>query len=328
VTGPPGSLDGVCVVVTGISGFLGRHIAPALAAGGAEVVGIARHGPQDGADPVAGEARRLRGSILDAEFLDRVLADVDATVVVHAAGAVGQADEAQELFDLNVLGTDRLLRAVRRRGIPAMVIASSSAVYGAVKELPIDEDAPLRPVSPYGASKVAQEMVARQYELAGGPAVVRARFFNIVGPGQKPSLVLSHLASRVAAAERGGDPLIPLGNAWPRRDFVDVRDAARAVVLLTGGAVGGQALNVASGRSWSIAECAGLLAAQARCAVRFEVDPERQRDVDVGDQVGSWARLHALTGWRPQIPFEQTVSDVLTDWRRRLGAPPGAGAGA
>jgi GDP-4-dehydro-6-deoxy-D-mannose reductase len=175
-------------------------------------------------------------------------------------------------------------------------------------------------VSPYAASKVAADFLALQAFLGHGLPTVRARAFNHLGPGQTDKFVASALASRVAANEVEGADEVRVGNLSSRRDFTDVRDVVRAYRLLVLHGEPGEAYNVCSGRDVAVQELADRLVAMASVPMLLKTDPALERPVDVPVLRGDNARLRAATGWEPSIPIEQTLADLLDDWRRRLRA--------
>ena len=200
-----------------------------------------------------------------------------------------------------------------------MVAVSSADVYGQVPEaeLPITEDRALRPVSPYGASKASADLIALQAHLGHHLGVLRARPFNHLGPGQSDRFVASAVASRIAHNELSGDGEVPVGNLTARRDFTDVRDVVRAYRLLAERGEPGEAYNVCSGRDVAVQEIADRLVALAECPMALVPDPDLLRPVDTPVLRGDPARLHEATGWEPTITLDQTLADVLDDWRKR-----------
>ncbi len=308
------------VLITGICGFVGTHLAAHLLAMGAEVFGINLKNHNDDPHPEGRHPHVLIGDVTDAGFLESTLKDIDPTQVFHLAGVLGGAPGGSDVqYATNVVGTVRVLEALRATGLaPWILIASTSAIYGPPAHLPIDEEQGFSPLTHYAASKAAQEMVGIQYHRAYGMCIVRTRTFNLVGPRQSPSLLPSDLARQVALAELGGPLVLRVGNLAPRRDFLDVRDAVRAYALLAGSGRPGEVYNVCSGRSYSVQECVDVILALARVPLKVEVEPSRVRPVDISDQVGSWERLQGATGWRPGIPFHQSLADLLADWRERL----------
>jgi GDP-4-dehydro-6-deoxy-D-mannose reductase len=245
-------------------------------------------------------------------------------VLYHLAALthVGRSWEGPgEVFAVNALGTLNVLEGARACSIPPQVlIVSSAEVYGSVTEddLPIDEDVPLGPVTPYGASKVAAEFLGIQAHLGYGLPVVRVRPFNHVGPGQAAGFVVASLASRIVEARRSVTRSVPVGNLGARRDLTDVRDVVRAYRLLMEHGVPGEVYNVCSGHDVSIEEVACQLLELAGVDLQLEVDPALARPVDVPVLRGDCAKLHDVTGWQPEIDFTTTLRDVLEHWGRNI----------
>lgn len=305
------------VLVTGAAGFAGSHLVDHLVEGGAEVVAWHRPGR-----PPAREVPRTRWEavdLLDGDAVDAAVARLRPAAVYHCAGAahVGRSwDSTEPTFATNVRGTHHLLRALERVGTPARVLVPSSAlVYRAADEM-LTEAHPLVPNSPYGLSKLAQEMLARR---SNGPlGVTIARAFNHLGPRQDPQFAASGFARRIADIERGiWEPEISVGNLGARRDLTDVRDTVRAYRLILERGTPGQPYNVCSGHAMTIRELLDLLLARARVPVSVKVDPSRYRPNDTPLLVGDPSRLRDELGWMPTIPLEQTLDDLLEYWRSR-----------
>ena len=203
-----------------------------------------------------------------------------------------------------------------------MLAVSSADVYGRVQpdELPITEDAPFRPVTPYAASKIAADQLGLQAWLGYGLEVLRVRAFNHLGPGQTTAFVAPALAERIALNERDGSDVVPVGNLTPRRDITDVRDVVRAYRLLMTHGEPGEAYNVCTGRDLSIGELAEHLVALAAHPMRLEPDPALQRRVETPVLRGDNTKLRRATGWEPEIPLDQTLADVLAEHRALVGA--------
>lgn len=305
------------ILITGAQGFVGRHLTAHLEACGDEVVGVDReHGGVD---------------ITDADAVRRLVADVAPTAIYHLAGWAdvgGSWQHPVEAFRVNAEGTLNVLGAAVEVGVGRVLAVSSADVYGKVdpSELPLTEDSPLRPASPYAASKVAADYLGLQAWLGRGLPVLRVRAFNHLGPGQTDKFVAPALASRIARAERDGGDVLPIGDLSARRDFTDVRDVVRAYRLLMLHGQPGEVYNVCSGVDLAVQDLADQLLAQARIPLRFETDPALLRPVEVPVLRGSHQRLSEATGWQPEIPIAQTLTDLLEDWRARVAAEAAAGA--
>jgi len=298
----------VRALVTGAAGFVGRHLVAELRAAGQEVTETDR---TDGLD------------ILDPDGLAELFAASRPEVVYHLAGQAdvgGSWSSPVETFRTNAEGTMNVLLAAVEHGVERVLAVASADVYGQVPadELPIGEDRPLRPHSPYGASKASADLLALQAHLGHGLGVIRARPFNHLGPGQSERFVASALASRIAHNELAGGDRVPVGDLTPRRDFTDVRDVVRAYRLLAERGEPGEAYNVCSGRDVAIQEVADQLVAMAERPMTLVPDPQLFRPVDTPVLRGDPRRLQDATGWAPAISLDQTLADVLDDWRKRV----------
>jgi GDP-4-dehydro-6-deoxy-D-mannose reductase len=263
--------------------------------------------------------------ITDAAAVSEVFDQLRPEAVYHLAGwaDVGGSWKAPvEAFRANAEGTLNVLTAAVEAGVGRVLAVSSADVYGKVdpSELPLTEDSPLRPASPYAASKVAADYLGLQAWLGRGLPVLRVRAFNHLGPGQTDKFVAPALASRIARAERDGGDVLPIGDLSARRDFTDVRDVVRAYRLLMEKGQPGEVYNVCSGVDLAVQDLADQLLAQARIPLRFETDPALLRPVEVPVLRGSHDRLTDATGWQPEIPIDQTLTDLLEDWRARVAA--------
>ena len=222
----------------------------------------------------------------------------------------------------NVMGIVHVLDAARSQGLrPAVLVVGSAEEYGRVRadELPLVETTPLRPASPYAVSKVAQSALAVLYGPAGGMRVVTTRTFHHSGPGRGEAFAESSFARQIAEIEIGRRaPVIRVGNLDAVRDFADVRDVVRAYWLLAERGEGGTVYNVCTGRGRAIRELLEMLLACSSSRIEVQVDPERLRAADIPVQVGDPSRLRAATGWEPRIPLEQSLRDLLDDWRSRI----------
>lgn len=295
------------VAVTGSSGFVGRHLVDALRARGDTVAGLDRSAP-DALD------------VTDAESVRRRIAELRPEVVFHLAAASHVGDswrDPAQAFRVNAEGTLNVLRACREVEPGRIVVVGSAEEYGRVDpaDLPLTEDAPLRPLTPYGAAKVAADFLGLQAFLGDGLPVVRVRPFSHTGPGQSPRFVVPALAGRVADAEREGRDTVRVGSLDPVRDLTDVRDVVRAYLLLAASGEAGEVYNVCRGSGVTVREVAETLTAHSRRSLRLEVDPDLVRPVEVPVLVGDSSKLAKATGWTPEIPLERTLADVLDEAR-------------
>jgi GDP-4-dehydro-6-deoxy-D-mannose reductase len=312
----------VRVLITGITGFAGGHLASLLLAEGHEVHGLVRPGREAAAPP---GTTPHPADLLDPAAVGALLDEVQPGRVFHLAGAasVGRsfADPLGAWRD-NLQGTLSVLEALRAKPDPPRTVVSlSGEAYGRVPldALPVTGDTPMHPLSPYGASKAAADIACEQYRAAWGVPVIRARAFNQLGPGQDDRFVLPTIARQIAEAEARGDDRarLELGNLETRRDFTDVRDVVSAYRLLAEHGDPDHPYLVASGASRPIRDLVDGLAALARIPVEVHSAPERRREGEQPDLYASAIRLAADTGWAPEIPLEASLRDTLDWWRAR-----------
>ena len=311
------------VLVTGVSGFVGGHLAEHLAGEGDLVVGLSASGRWPG--ELAHLAGRVRIEACDLADAEAGLADLVARkqpeVIYHLAA---QANPQASLADphgtwaLNLGGALNLLEAVKTSGRkPRVVLVGSGVCYGnpPPERMPVAEDCPLRPNNPYSASKAAADLLGIQHYLAHGTDVVMVRPFNHAGPRQSATYVLSALARQVAEVEAGIKSRVEVGNLDVVRDFTDVRDVVRGYRLLAERGAAGEVYNLGSGRGTRLADALELLTVQARAPIEVYVDPARVRPVDQPLLVADPSKLCAATAWEPQYSIAQTMADMLQYWR-------------
>lgn len=314
----------MCILITGATGFVGAHLRDYLLKHTDwNIVGTA----YPDMPPPTTDAREslLSLDLRDREATFRILETHRPDYIIHLAAQSHVPTAYKDPWDTlenNIRGQLNLLEACLTLALkPRILIIGSSEEYGRADAaaLPITEAHPLCPENPYSVSKVAQDVMGYQYFISFGLPIVRMRPFNHIGPGQSPRFVLPAFASQVAEIEAGQqEPVMRVGNLEPARDFTDVRDVVRAyhLALLHGAA--GDAYNIASGVPHTIQSLVDQLCALATVSIRIEIDPERYRPADVPIIYGSAAKLQQDTGWQPEIPFEQTVQDVLEEWRAKI----------
>jgi GDP-4-dehydro-6-deoxy-D-mannose reductase len=280
------------VLVTGPAGFVGNHLRERL-----------------------GDAfLAFEGDVLDAATVAGAVRHARPDAVVHLAAESSVAaswTNAARTWSVNVIGTVNVLEAVRAAGLQTRVLfASTGEVYGRTAELPTPETAPVRPLTPYAASKAAADLACGQYARSGLEVIV-ARAFQHEGPGRDERFALGSWVRQIARLEDQGGGLLEVGDLSAERDISDVRDVCRAYTLLLDGTVAVGTYNVASGRSVPMKQVVGLLVSLARCPVEVREMPKRLRPVEIPHMLGDASRLREATGWQPRIPLEQTLADAL-----------------
>lgn len=316
------------VLITGITGFAGSHLAEYILAehAGVEVCGLVRwRSRMDNIEGIRDKIVLKEGDLKDIVSLRAVLDQVRPDRIFHLAAQSFVPSSWKlpaETFAINALGEIHLFEAVLSLKLESRIqVAGSSEEYGQVypDEIPMKETNPLRPLSPYAVSKVAQDLLAYQYHKSYGLQTIRTRGFNHTGPRRGDVFVTSSFAKQVAEVEKGKrEPVIRVGNLEAKRDFCDVRDVARAYWLALEKGEPGDVYNVGVGRAYSMKEVLDLILAQSKVKVRIEVDPERLRPSDVPILLSDSSKFRKLTGWEPRIPFEKTLADLLDYWRARV----------
>ncbi|MFQ5692387.1 MAG: GDP-mannose 4,6-dehydratase [Nitrospinota bacterium] len=312
-------------LVTGATGFAGGFLVDHLLSLGRQVAGTV-YGDVPPDHP-AGRIPLYPCDLRDADETRETVARAAPDRVYHAAAQADVArawKEPAETFRVNAMGTVNLLEACRSLGTEARILLISSAtVYGPPPEgRPLTEDLPLRPADPYGVSKAAADQAAVLYHKAFGMDVVRARAFNHIGPGAAAKYALGGFARQIAELEPEGGGDLRVGNLSARRNLTDVRDVVRAYALLMERAESGEAYNVCGDTVVTIEEVLDRLIDLSPGAFRKVPDPERLRPIDAPVIDGDNSRLKRATGWAPEIPLEQSLSDLLAYWRERVGRTP------
>jgi GDP-4-dehydro-6-deoxy-D-mannose reductase len=347
----------VRVLITGITGMAGSHLAEYLLAEHPEVavygtfrwrsrmenleplrraqkVDIVEGRYSDGQglrdEKKKGRVTLLYCELTDAGAVEHLISAIQPERIFHLAAqsfVQESFDEPASTLHINIQSQVNLLESVRRHGKQIRVhVAGSSEEYGLVHpdEVPMKETNPLRPLSPYAVSKVAQDKLAYQYFKSYGLHVVVTRGFNHTGPRRGPVFADSTFAKQIAEIEAGfHPPVIYHGDLTSKRDLSDVRDIVRAYWLALEKAEPGESYNVGSGRTHTIREMLDVLLGYSKLKIRTEEDPARLRPSDVPILWADPTKFRAATGWEPKIPFEQTLRDVLDYWRERVAAEGG-----
>ena len=319
----------VKALITGITGFVGSHLAEYLLEKDVEVYGIQRwRSRTENIDHLKGKIKTLEADVRDAHSVEKFVHDVRPDYIFHLAAQsfVPMSWKAPgETIETNVLSTVHILESVRKNKLDTVVhIAGSSEEYGMVKEneVPINESNRLRPMSPYAVSKVAQDMLSYQYNKSYGIKTVLTRAFNHTGPRRGDVFVTSNFSKQIAEIEAGKrDPVMKVGNLEAIRDFTDVRDVVRAYWQAVTRAEHGKTYNICSGKGVKIKDMLDMLLGMSTTKdIEVRQDPERMRPSDVPVLIGDCSRFTEKTGWKPEIPFEQTMKDLLEFWRERVKA--------
>ncbi|ADZ85495.1 GDP-mannose 4,6-dehydratase [Cellulosilyticum lentocellum] len=299
-------------LITGITGFVGKHLANELHRNNYEVYG---------ADIIAKDENTLECDILDRVSIQNVLEQVKPNVIFHMAGQSSVAKSWSNpnlTFDLNVKGTINLLETIKMfdNEIQVLLIGSSDQ-YGkiTVQDGIVNEEVPLCPATPYAVSKCAQEELGKLYHSAYGMNIYLTRSFNHIGIGQSKGFVIPDVASGIAEIEKHKSDTLKIGNLAVKRDFCDVKDIVRAYRLIVEKGRSGVVYNVGSGESYCIQELVDKLIAMSKCTIKIERDPSRMRPSDVPCIQCDHSRLTQEIGWQPEIEIEKTLKDILDYFR-------------
>ncbi len=315
-------------LITGVTGFVGSHLAEyLLGRGDVEVFGTIRwRSRRENIEGVQDKIHLVECDLRDSTAVNSVVATVKPDLIFHLAAQSFVPTSWVMPFETmytNVLGQVNLFEAVRQAGIsPRIQIACSSEEYGLVNndELPITEENVLRPLSPYAVSKVAQDMLGYQYWMSYQMRIIRTRTFNHTGPRRGEVFVTSNFAKQVAEIEKGlREPVVMVGNLEARRDFTDVRDVVRGYWLALEKGIPGEVYHISRGETNTIQAVLDILTNLARVKVKVKQDPARMRPSDVPVLLGDSSKFRQQTGWSPQYSLETTMSDLLDYWRWRLG---------
>ena len=314
-------------LITGITGFVGSHLSEFLLEKGFDVWGIKRwRSKTENIDHLIDKLHLIEADMRDGHSLMEAFKDAKPDYVFHLAAqsfVPASWRSPADTMETNAVGTINMLEAIQNLDLdPAIQIAGSSEEYGLVHpdEVPIRETNPLRPLSPYGVSKVAADKLGFQYHRSYGMKIVITRSFNHTGPRRGEVFVTSNFAKQIVKIEKGKrDPVIKVGNLDAQRDFSDVRDIVRAYWLAVEKGEPGECYNLCSGEPRVIRDVLDLLISLSTSKdITTEDDPTRMRPSDVQILHGDCTKFKERTGWEPEIPFEKTMSDLLDYWREKI----------
>ncbi len=315
------------VLITGITGFAGSHLADYLVrCGGIEIHGIDRwRSKTENVDHLQGKIAMHDCDIRDASSVRSIMEKIRPDRIFHLAAqsfVPTSWSAPEETLTTNIVGQLHVFEAVRQLGINSRIqVAGSSEEYGLVppEQLPIKETTLLCPLSPYAVSKVGQDLLGFQYFMSYKMHIVRTRGFNHTGPRRGDVFAESDFARQIARIEKGlQEPVLRVGNLEAKRDFTDVRDMVEGYWLALEKGAPGEVYNICSGLSFSIGEILERLLALSSAKIRITEDPARLRPSDVPYLVGDCSKFSEATGWRPRIPIETTLRDLLAHWRQRI----------
>lgn len=313
-------------LITGISGFAGSHLAEFLLNKGVEVHGTIRwRSKVDNIIHIKDRLKLVDADMRDGHSLLKAIGESSPDYIFHLASQsfVPMSWRAPaDTVETNAIGTIHLFEAIRQSNCdPVIQIAGSSEEYGMVypDELPIKETNPLRPLSPYGVSKVTEDMLGCQYHRSYGLKIIVTRAFNHTGPRRGDVFVTSNFSKQVAEIEKGlKEPVMHVGNLNAKRDFSDVRDIVRAYWLAVTKCEYGEVYNICSEKARTIQSVLDLLLDMTDKNVEIKQDPARVRPSDVEILQGDYSKFKDKTGWKPKISFEKTIEDLLNYWRERV----------
>ena len=309
-------------LITGMNGFAGSHLADfLLTQPDVEIFG-AGIGDTSNLRHLAGHVTFIPGDLTDAQFVAKLLAQSQPARIYHLAGQAFAPVSWQDpwtTLEINIRAQVNVLHAAAHVQSSAhILVIGSMDEYGHIepRNLPIAEETPLRPDSPYGVSKIAQDFLGLQYFLSHQLSIVRVRPSNHIGPRQNEQFVTSNFAKQIVEIENSArEPVLRVGNLDAQRDFTDVRDMVRAYYLALERGTPGEVYNIGSEHAVTIQSVVEILLKQSRTAIRIEQDPARLRPSDTPAMYCNAAKFRAQTGWTPTISLEQSLHDILDYWR-------------
>lgn len=311
------------VLITGLTGFTGSHLAEYLLEKDCTIIGTVFNKKKlYNIEHITEHIHIFGCDLCVPSKVKRIIQKVDPDYIFHLAAETRERrakKDSKEMFNINVTGTMNLLEALLESGINARIfIPGSSAQFGLVRENenPVKETNTYRPVTKYAVSKIAQAMIAYQYYLAHNLKIIRTHTFNYTGPRQSHEFVCSAFAKQIAEIEKGlAPPVIQVGNLYTRRDIMDVRDVVKAYWIGIQKGIPGEVYNICSGKSYLIKAILEKLMSLTDVSIEVKQVQNKVQSSDVPFQVGNFNKFKKLTGWEPEIPIERILNDLLDYWR-------------
>lgn len=308
-------------LVIGAAGFVGNYLINEMHAN--DIEAYATKLPHEQLDNPYAKVYDL--DIMDKDAIVALLFEVRPDYIFHLAAqsSVGLAWKNPGLtIDVNIKGSVNVMDAIRELFYkPRVLLIGSGEEYGHIRpgETPISEENLLRPGNIYAATKACQNMIGNIYSKAYDMELMMVRAFNHIGPGQLPMFVVSDFCKQVAEIEKGlREPVMKVGNLAAKRDFTDVRDVVKAYVKLIAAGTPGETYNVGSGNAQAIQEILNLIVSLSNVEIKVEIDPNKLRPVDVPIIEADITKINELTGWKPEIPLQQTIQETLDYWRAHV----------
>jgi len=313
------------VLITGITGFAGSYLAEhLLSAKKYDISGTyLLEGSLNNVKQIKNKLNLIKANLSKEESVFKIIEDVAPDIIFHLAALTSPADSFKNptaTLTNNISLQVNLLETVRKCNLSntKILIVSSADIYGRVtkENLPIDEQTPLMPTSPYSVSKIAQDFLGLTYFLTYKLKIIRVRPFNHIGPRQSPSFVVCSFAKQIAEIEKGKkEPILRVGNLETKRDFTNVKDMVNAYILAIEKGKDGEVYNIGSGVSYKILDILNKLVSMSATHIKIEKDEALLRPNDNPDLICDASKFMKLTGWGPQIPIETTLKETLDYWR-------------
>lgn len=313
------------VLITGLTGFAGSYLAEYLVSlGRYDVSGTYLFDSSlINVDNVKNKLNLIKADLTSERKVFDVIKKATPEIIFHLAALASPADSFKnpsETLTNNISLQVNLLEAVRKSNLldTKILVVSSADIYGKVnkEDLPIDENTKLMPTNPYSVSKIAQDFLGLTYFLSYNLKIIRVRPFNHIGPRQSPQFVVSSFAKQIAEIEKGKrDSTLHVGNLDSKRDFINVKDIARAYVLAIEKGKYGDVYNIGSGTSYKIADILNILVSMSSKKIKIERDEALVRPSDNQELLCDVSKFKKVTGWEPKISIEETLKDTLDYWR-------------